>query len=183
LKPLNYAFARERGVALQTGDAPVFLLREGADPLALIEARRAAGAGTRDAHPGRARFDRALSDIYAFDGLAHSVRHGEDAAGESLSLTELINDIPKTADLLDSASDAPIIRLINGLIAEAVRSGASDVHVEPFEERVSVRLRVDGVLREMVSPQRAARPASDQPHQGDGAPRHRRESACPRTGA
>jgi general secretion pathway protein E len=65
--------------------------------------------------------------------------------------SDIINEIPKTEDLLDSSSDAPIIRLINGLIAEAVRSGASDIHVEPFEDRVSVRQRVDGVLREMVS--------------------------------
>jgi general secretion pathway protein E len=150
LKPLNYGFARERGVALQTGDAPVFLLREDFDPLALLEARRAAGAALEMRTLDARAFDRALSEIYAFDGLAHSMSDTvEDAAGESLS--DIINDIPKTADLLDSASDAPIIRLINGLIAEAVRSGASDVHVEPFEDRVSVRLRVDGVLREMVS--------------------------------
>ncbi|WP_439636441.1 type II secretion system ATPase GspE [Oceanicaulis sp.] len=150
MKPLNYGFARERGVALQTGDAPVFLLREDFDPLALLEARRAAGAALEMRTLDARAFDRALSEIYAFDGLAHSMSDTvEDAAGESLS--DIINDIPKTADLLDSASDAPIIRLINGLIAEAVRSGASDVHVEPFEDRVSVRLRVDGVLREMVS--------------------------------
>ena len=150
MKPLNYAFARERGVALQTGEAPVFLLREDADPLALVEARRAAGQACEVRLLEARAFDRALSEIYAFDGLAHSMSDSaEDEAGESLS--DIINDIPKTADLLDSASDAPIIRLINGLIAEAVRSGASDIHVEPFEDRVSVRLRVDGVLREMVS--------------------------------
>jgi len=149
VKPLNYGFARERGVALQTGETPVFLLREGADGLALVEARRAAGAALEVRRLEASAFDRALSEIYAFDGLAQSVDANEDEAGESLS--DIINDIPKTEDLLDSASDAPIIRLINGLIAEAVRSGASDVHVEPFEDRVSVRLRVDGVLREMVS--------------------------------
>jgi general secretion pathway protein E len=150
MKPLAYAFARERGIALQTGEAPAFLLREGADPLGLIEARRAAGATLPVRWLDARGFDRALSDIYAFDGLAESAAsQGDEADGSSL--TELINDIPKTEDLLDSASDAPIIRLINGLISEAVRSGASDVHVEPFEERVSVRFRVDGVLRESVS--------------------------------
>ena len=120
MKPLNYAFARERGVALQTGEAPVFLLREDADPLALVEARRAAGQACEVRLLEARAFDRALSEIYAFDGLAHSMSDSaEDEAGESLS--DIINDIPKTADLLDSASDAPIIRLINGLIAEAVR--------------------------------------------------------------
>lgn len=150
MEPLAYAFARERGIALQTGEAPAFLMREGADALGLIEARRAAGAAWPVRRMAARDFDRALSDIYAFDGLAASAASEQDEADHA-SLTELINDIPKTEDLLDSASDAPIIRLINGLIAEAVRAGASDVHVEPFEERVSVRLRVDGVLRETVS--------------------------------
>lgn len=150
MKPLAYAFARETGIALRTGEAPAFLLREGANPLALIEARRAAGGAYPIERLDARGYDKALSDIYAFDGLAASAASEQDEADMS-SLTELINDIPKTEDLLDSASDAPIIRLINGLIAEAVRAGASDVHVEPFEERVSVRLRVDGVLRETVS--------------------------------
>lgn len=149
MKPLSYGFARERGVALQTGDSAAFLLREDADGLALVEARRAVGQALDVRTLDKRAFDRALSEIYAFDGLTQTLGDEGDEAEESLS--DIINDIPKTEDLLDSASDAPIIRLINGLIAEAVRSGASDVHVEPFEDRVSVRLRVDGVLREMVS--------------------------------
>ncbi|XBQ16687.1 MAG: type II secretion system ATPase GspE [Oceanicaulis sp.] len=150
MKPLAYAFARQTGIALQPGEAPVFLMRAGADPLALVEARRAAGAAFPVQTVDQRGFDKALSDIYAFDGLAAQM--GEESTDEGeVSLSELISEIPKTEDLLDSASDAPIIRLINGLIAEAVRMGASDVHVEPFEEKVSVRFRVDGVLRETVS--------------------------------
>ena len=150
MKPLAYAFARESGIALQPGDEPIFLLREGADPAGLIEARRVTGTPLRVQSVDPKCFDQALSDIYAFDGLAASM--SEDQPGEDeISLSELINDIPKTEDLLDASSDAPIIRLINGLIAEAVRTKASDVHVEPFEDKVSVRFRVDGVLRETVS--------------------------------
>ena len=150
MKPLTYAFAREAGIALQPGEAPVFLLRQGADRLALLEARRAAGAAYPVREVDAKAFDTALSDIYAFDGLAASMQEESVDEGEA-SLSEIISEIPKTEDLLDSASDAPIIRLINGLIAEAVRMGASDVHVEPFEEKVAVRFRVDGVLRETVS--------------------------------
>jgi general secretion pathway protein E len=72
VKPLAYAFAREHGVALQTGDAPAFLLRDGADPLRLIEARRAAGRRSIVKTLDARRYDQALSDIYAFDGLAQS---------------------------------------------------------------------------------------------------------------
>ena len=147
---IAYAFARERGVALQPGERPVFLLRDGADPLALIEARRAAGAGYPVEIRDPKAFDRALSDLYSFDGLGAGLEDETDGE-ESESLSRLIDEIPKTEDLLDSASDAPIIRLINGLIAEAARVSASDIHVEPFEDRVSVRLRVDGVLQETVS--------------------------------
>lgn len=148
--PIAYSFAKERGVALQPGKAPVFLLREGADPLALIEARRAAGAGYPVERRDAASFDRALSELYSFDGLASGLEEGGED-GEAESLSRLIDEIPRTEDLLDSASDAPIIRLINGLIAEAVRLSASDIHVEPFEDKVSVRFRVDGVLQETVS--------------------------------
>ena len=66
-------------------------------------------------------------------------------------LDSLADDIPAAADLLDTADDAPVIRLINGIIAEAVRTGASDIHLEPYETALIVRLRVDGVLREALS--------------------------------
>lgn len=66
-------------------------------------------------------------------------------------LESLIDDIPAAADLLDTADDAPVIRLINGIIAEAVRAGASDIHLEPFETALTVRMRIDGVLRETLS--------------------------------
>jgi general secretion pathway protein E len=149
--PIAYSFARERGVALRTGESPVFLLRADADPMALVEARRAAGRAFAVERCDAKAFDRALSELYSFDGLAAGLNEEADDEAGAQSLSRLIDEIPKTEDLLDSASDAPIIRLINGLIAEAVRLSASDIHVEPFEDRVSVRFRVDGVLQETVS--------------------------------
>ncbi|HZJ82071.1 MAG TPA: ATPase, T2SS/T4P/T4SS family, partial [Guyparkeria sp.] len=58
-------------------------------------------------------------------------------------------------DLLEADDEAPIIRLINSLLAEAVLEGASDIHIESFESRMVVRFRVDGVLREVLEPPRA----------------------------
>jgi len=149
LRRLTYAFAKDRGVAVLGGERPVLLFRDGADPLALIEARRAAGASLPVETCDAGRFDKALSEIYAFSGV--SSEHLEDGEDAPESLTRLIDEIPKTEDLLDTSSDAPIIRLINGLIAEAVRLSASDIHVEPYEDRVAVRFRIDGVLQETVS--------------------------------
>ena len=147
--PVSYSFARHKGVAFRPGPEPVFLMRSGADRLGLLEVRRVVGATWPVTELDAAGYDQALSDIYAYDGM------GRDAAAEEEdetdSLSRLVDDIPKTEDLLDSASDAPIIRLINGMIAEAVRTAASDIHVEPYEDRVSIRYRVDGVLREAVS--------------------------------
>src|SRR3546814_18961548 len=60
------------------------------------------------------------------------------------------SDLPTADDLLDSADDAPAIRLINGVIAEAARQGVSDIHIEPYETGLVVRMRIDGVLRETL---------------------------------
>ena len=147
--PVTYAFARQKGVAYRPGAEPAFLLRQGGDRRALLEVRRVVGATHPVVECDAGRFDQALSDIYAYAGLGADSADADAADGESLS--RLIDEIPKTEDLLDSASDAPIIRLINGMIAEAVRTAASDIHVEPFEDRVSIRYRVDGVLHETVS--------------------------------
>ena len=65
-----------------------------------------------------------------------------------------VEQVPQTADLLEQQGDAPIIRLINALLSEAVREKASDVHLETFEHSISVRMRVDGQLREMLRPRR-----------------------------
>ena len=145
---VTYSFARQKGVAFQPENGGAFLLRKGADRRALLELRRVAGASFPVRECDAGDFDKALSDIYAFDAIGADAIE-EEEGDESLS--RLVDEIPKTEDLLDSASDAPIIRLINGMIAEAVRTAASDVHVEPFEDRVSIRYRIDGVLGETVA--------------------------------
>jgi general secretion pathway protein E len=66
--------------------------------------------------------------------------------------------LPEPEDLLESADDAPIIRLINALLTEAIKENASDIHIESFENRLLVRFRVDGVLREALQPPRAIGP-------------------------
>jgi general secretion pathway protein E len=67
----------------------------------------------------------------------------------------LLQELPAVEDLLESSDDAPIIRLLNALLSQAAREGASDIHIEAYERHSSVRLRVDGVLREVAQPHRA----------------------------
>lgn len=146
---LPYGFAKRHGVILlDAGEIAVVGLREGADPVALVETRRALGRPLRVEPLSQGEFDRRLSQVYAGDHL--SAADGDDLDMPS-GLDSLIDDIPAAADLLDTADDAPVIRLINGIIAEAVRAGASDIHLEPFETALTVRMRVDGVLREALS--------------------------------
>ena len=81
-----------------------------------------------------------------------------EGLGDDMDLTSLANAVPETEDLLEQEDDAPIIRLINAILTEAVKTNASDVHIETFEKQLVVRFRVDGVLREIVQPKRALAP-------------------------
>ena len=73
-------------------------------------------------------------------------------------LLSLADQVPEAEDLMDQEDDAPIVRLINALLSEAIRVSASDIHIEAFEKKLSVRLRVDGQLREIVQPRRELAP-------------------------
>ncbi len=81
-----------------------------------------------------------------------------DALSNDVDLDQLADEIPESEDLLESQDGAPVIRLINALFAEALKQSASDIHIETFERSMSVRLRIDGTLREVFSPQRALAP-------------------------
>ena len=144
---LPYGFARRHGVLLlDAGDIAVVALREGADLLALVETRRAVGRPLQVERMDAAAFDRRLSDVYAEETLSGADAELDMPGG----LDDLANDLPAAEDLLDSADDAPVIRLINGVIAEAVRQGASDIHLETYDSALVVRMRIDGVLREAL---------------------------------
>lgn len=149
--PIAYAFAREKGVVVIPGaDNQTVGVRAGADPMSLIEVRRVLGRAFDLQPMDRGEFERVLSEVYggrALDG-------GEAEAALDGDLESLVDGIPQTADLLDGDDDAPVIRLINGLIQEAVKRRASDIHIDPFEEKLSIRYRIDGALTEVLTPSR-----------------------------
>lgn len=78
--------------------------------------------------------------------------------GDSMNLFDLMQELPKSEDLLEKQDDAPIIRLLNALLSEAIKDSASDVHIETFEDHITIRFRVDGILREVLEPQRILAP-------------------------
>ena len=64
----------------------------------------------------------------------------------------IISEIEQTGDLLDDTSDAPIIKLVNLMLSQAVKDRASDIHIEPSQTKLKIRYRVDGILYDMLSP-------------------------------
>ena len=73
---------------------------------------------------------------------------------DNLDLADIANSISPSDDLLDDKNKAPIIKLINATITKAIKARASDIHLEPFENKLSIRFRVDGVLREVLQYQK-----------------------------
>jgi general secretion pathway protein E len=122
-------------------------MREGADPRRLIELRRHLGQPFDLRRVGSAEFDRLVQDRYALGGSAAGLAQ---SIGDSDGLDALASGLPTAEDLLASPDDAPAIRLINGILAEAVRAGVSDIHIEPYESGLIVRMRRDGMLKESL---------------------------------
>jgi len=152
---LPYAFARAQGVlCAEVADGVARLLvREDADLLAIAEARRGLGLPVRVQALSRTAFERELAERYsAGDGSAAEVLAD---VGADFDLSQLMQDLPAVEDLLEAANDAPVIRMINALLMQAVREGASDIHVEPFARHATVRFRRDGMLRDIAEPPRA----------------------------
>jgi general secretion pathway protein E len=150
---LAYSYARKHGVLLRPGAGGVECLhRAGVALDALLEVQRIAPGAVFQPMTDEA-FDAALSATYSGSAGA--------AADFEISETDLVALADSAAavdDLLDTRDDSPVIRLINALLLEAIKEGASDVHVETQEKRLVVRFRVDGVLRDMLEPQRALAP-------------------------
>jgi len=70
-----------------------------------------------------------------------------------------IQDLEVTADLLDDTSEAPIIRLVNQIITRSIRARASDIHIEPYQDSLKIRYRVDGILYDLLTPPKWMQPA------------------------
>lgn len=159
LKPLPYSFARRYGVFFDAASdpaAPVLCYRPGLEATVLAEVVRVAPLTFTCRELEESQFERALAHAYQRDS-SETMQMVEDLGGE-MDLASLANSVPETEDLLEKENDAPIIRLINALLTEAIKQNASDIHIETFERRLVVRFRVDGVLREVVQPKRELAP-------------------------
>ena len=152
---IPYAFAKANGVVVTSLDDSFaeVAVRDDAQAGALAELRRALGVPVRARRIATEQFDEMIAAAYNSADAGAAALAGDLA--QDLDLSRLLQEIPRIEDLLESQDDAPVIRLINALFTQALRDGASDIHIEPFETRSVVRLRIDGTLRDLIEPARA----------------------------
>ena len=151
--PLPYAFARTHQLMLEEdADTLTLWLHPASNAAAVSEVCRKYPQLQLQMQAANALVQR-ISVAYA---------QGESSAAAVVSevesdadLSRMMQELPAIEDLLETSDDAPIIRMLNALLTQAARDGASDIHIEPYERHSSVRFRVDGTLREVVQPNRA----------------------------
>ncbi len=155
---LPFSFAKRNGLFVQgyaDGQAQI-VVRDDASPLSLSEARRFIDRPLSLQVVTAEEFDAQLQQTYERE--SNSAMEMVEGLGDDDDLFRAAQELPEPSDLLESDDDAPIIRLINAVLTSAVKENASDIHIEPFENRLVVRFRVDGVLREVLESRRAVAP-------------------------
>ncbi len=158
VRNLPFSFAKRYGVFLQfSGNEPPVLCHQPAlKPAVYAEVRRFLQRPFTCRQLDQSVFAEQLSAAYERDS-SEAMQMVEDL-GDEIDLANLANAVRETEDLMEQEGDAPIIRLINAVLSEAVKENASDIHIETFEKRLVIRFRVDGVLREAVEPRRELAP-------------------------
>ncbi len=151
-KQLPYNYARRHGILIKqyTQDHVDVVHRENINATILSELRRYTGKRLNLEAVDEENFSKLLSQHY--EGGSNRATQVMEDLGDDLDLSDIASELSEPADLLDSDDDAPIIRLINALLTEAVKESASDIHIEPYENKLTVRFRIDGVLQEMLQP-------------------------------
>jgi general secretion pathway protein E len=150
-----YSYARDNAILLvpkSERDAEVWI--SDATPLAALnEVMRVFPGKVKPIVVEPTKLTEAISQTYG-DQSGSAQQIVGDIEGE-FDITRMMQEVPDVEDLLETEDDAPIIRMINALLTQAARDGASDIHIEPFESYSLVRFRVDGTLRDVVRPKRA----------------------------
>jgi len=153
-KKIPYAFAKSNGVVLTSLNTELaeVSVRNDVQARALAELRRTLGVPVHARRVSTEQFDDLIASTYNGADTG-AVGLAVDLA-QDMDISRLLQEIPVIEDLLESQDDAPVIRLINALFTQALRAGASDIHIVPFETRTVVRLRIDGTLRDLIEPAR-----------------------------
>ncbi len=151
--PLPYAYAKAHNLLLEDdGERLVLWAPETVSLPALSEVLRLYQIDSLERESASTLGNR-IAVAYAGGESSAATVIGE--VESKVDLSRMMQDLPAVEDLLEAANDAPIIRMLNALLTQAAKDGASDIHIEPYERSSSVRFRVDGTLREVVQPNKA----------------------------
>jgi general secretion pathway protein E len=146
--PLGFAKNNQIFPIRRSGPELVGAVADEKGLLALHEAAKVLGLKPRPLKASAGVILDAINRFYGQMGSAEEVM--DTISGEDLSSVATEFEAPK--DLLELTEEAPIIRLLNALLLQAVKERASDIHIEPYEKELDVRLRVDGVLHKVLTP-------------------------------
>lgn len=154
---LPYGFAKKHRVLLVAENNQPVILYQQIPPMAILfEIQRSLGKPFKLKKVEVDELQAETAKCYEVDSSETSIVL--EGMEQSLDLSQLIEELPQTEDLLESQDDAPVIRLLNALFSQAIKEGASDIHIETFEKEVVVRMRIDGILRIVLEIQRALAP-------------------------
>ena len=155
---LPFSFAKRHGILVtgQGDDSLEVVCLPSIQPHVLLETQRYFSSPLKLREVTNAEFDQLLQQAYE-DRSSQTIESVE-GLGDDMDLDSVAQALAEPEDLIENEDDAPIIRLINALLTQAIRENASDIHIEPFESRLVVRFRVDGVLREVLQPKRTLAP-------------------------
>jgi len=158
IKKLPFSFARKHKILIQSYDnktAKAYYHGK-ISSHAIAEIRRFAGLPLTLKELTDNKFDDLLQKTYEENSQSTMQMAGD--IDDNYDLLTVAQELPEQSDLLDSDNDAPIIRFINAILTEALKSKASDIHIEPYENRLMVRFRVDGMLQEILKTRKALSP-------------------------
>ena len=150
---LPFGFAKRHSVFLQYQQDNI-ILQCGPDVslTVLTEVRRTLQKPFTIEQHDKDKFEILLTEAFQRDS-SEAQQMMEDI-GNEVDLYSLADEMVETEDLLENEDDAPIIKLLNAMLSEAIKENASDIHIETFEQALLIRFRVDGVLREVLKPNR-----------------------------
>ncbi len=150
---MPFGFAKRHSVLLDENDQQLYLhCLADVDTQIIVEVRRFTNRPFKLITESTGSFENKLTHTYQRDS-SEAQQMMEDI-GNEVDLYSLADEMTETEDLLENEDDAPIIKMINAMLSEAIKENASDIHIETFEESLQIRFRVDGVLREVLKPNR-----------------------------
>ncbi|CNH52245.1 type II secretion system ATPase GspE [Yersinia pekkanenii] len=152
--PLTFSWSRDNGVILLPADSGYRIIcRYSASLEAILEGNRIANQPVGIDFVTDDEFDNNLSTVYQNSSTqSYKIMN---AISNEMAVYQFTGELPSDEDLLDTDNEAPVIRLINTVLAEAIKELASDIHIESFDKKLIIRFRIDGVLRNILELQRS----------------------------